>query len=102
MWRWQGIVGVILALGVTGTLIIFAVTGAVNHRVSPLNMQEASALTTVLGATIGALAVFLGGSRGNRPDPPRPPEPPRMLPMLAPPEPPEPPSEPGGDDHGLP
>ena len=70
MWRWQGVVAVILALGITGTLLTVTISGAINPaRMSPLTQEEASALTTVLGAVIGALAVFLGVRNGHRPDP---------------------------------
>lgn len=63
---WQGIAAILLAVGVTGTLLTFAITGAVNGRMSPLTIEESSALTTVLGAVVGALAVYLGGARhGN-------------------------------------
>lgn len=67
---WQGIAALILAVGVTGTLLIFAITGAVHNRMSPLTIEESSALTTVLGAVVGALAVYLGGSRNGHSHPP--------------------------------
>ena len=80
MWRWQGVAAVILALGITSVLILFGVSAGfyVKPGVAPrpLTAEEASSLTSVLGATVGALAVFLGVRNGNKPDPPAPPPPP--------------------------
>ncbi len=58
---WRGVVAVIIASGLALCFILLAL-GAVLHtsRVS-LTPEEAGAISTVLGATVGALATYLGG-----------------------------------------
>jgi uncharacterized membrane protein len=64
---WRGPVALVLALGVVAVLIIGAVAGALNHD-RYLTTEEISTISTVLGAAIGGVAVYLGG----RPPPPPP------------------------------
>lgn len=60
------LVAVILAFGAAATLIITAL-GAAWH-LGPLSESESSLLSTGLGATIGAIATYLGiGRRGDPP-----------------------------------
>jgi hypothetical protein len=66
MRRWNGrdIVAIILAIGVSGTIVLLIVVEFVPHH-GHVSDEEAAALSTALGAAIGALATYLGGSIGN-------------------------------------
>jgi hypothetical protein len=59
---WRAVVAVILALGVTLTVVLLAVE-ELQHpgHVSP---EEAELLALSIGVSVGAVAVYLGG-RGN-------------------------------------
>jgi uncharacterized membrane protein AbrB (regulator of aidB expression) len=59
----HSIVAVILAVGVSITVIILAVE-TVLHTGS-ISEQESALLSTVLGAAIGAVATYLGLSKAN-------------------------------------
>lgn len=63
-WSWAGIVAVILAVGVSVSLVLLAaqavVTGKIEEPVSTI-------LSSSLGAAIGAVGGYIGGvSRRNR------------------------------------
>jgi uncharacterized membrane protein len=60
-------VALVLALGVVGVLIAGAVGSILNHD-RTVTSDEIATIATVLGAAIGAVAVYLGG----RPPPPPP------------------------------
>lgn len=84
MRRARGITAVILATGVAAAVLITAL-GAALHT-GPVSQTESNLLSTVLGAAVGAVAVYLGGSEhrsssASSPavedlDPPAGPEPP--------------------------
>jgi membrane protein DedA with SNARE-associated domain len=59
-FEWRGFVAAILAFGLSTTVIILS-TGTIPH----INTDEGAVLSTVLGATVGALASYLGGKRYN-------------------------------------
>jgi membrane protein DedA with SNARE-associated domain len=57
--QFRGIAALMLAVGLSATVILLAVE-TILHT-GPISTQEASLLSTTLGAIIGALAVYLGG-----------------------------------------
>jgi uncharacterized membrane protein len=57
---WRGPVALVLALGVVGVLIAGAVGSILNHD-RTVTSDEIATIATVLGAAIGAVAVYLGG-----------------------------------------
>jgi uncharacterized membrane protein len=57
---WRGLVALVLALGVVGVLIAGAVGSILNHD-RTVTSDEIATIATVLGAAIGAVAVYLGG-----------------------------------------
>jgi hypothetical protein len=59
-YEWRGIVAIILAVGVVVAVINVSFAGS-EH----LNPEEATTLSTVLGALTGALATFIGVSHSN-------------------------------------
>lgn len=61
---WRGIAAALLALGVATVLIAATVSAALNPSriVAP---DEIATASTVLGAAVGAIAVYLGGGKGN-------------------------------------
>ena len=62
---YHAIVAVVLALGATATLILLAVMELTRDgHVTP---EEATLLSTVLGAVIGAVATYLGGRDSEHP-----------------------------------
>lgn len=66
-FSWSGLVAVVLALGVVAGIVILALS----EYFSPEHVtgEEATLLSTVLGAAIGAVAAYLGaGHRIGRPD----------------------------------
>ena len=65
--RLRDLAAIILALGVTATLIIIAV-GSVIHT-GPISTEESTLLSTALGAAVGAVATYLGLSRWSSGDP---------------------------------
>jgi hypothetical protein len=80
--RWSGLVAVVIAVGVAASVIIIAV--AIFEAPGHLNPDEATLLSTILGAAVGAIATYLGthGGRGDGP-PSRPEEPPHMYGIVA-------------------
>jgi hypothetical protein len=64
--RSRDVVAYVLAVGLVVALSVTAV-GAVLHR-GPISAEESALLSTSLGATVGALATYLGQQ------PPRPPK----------------------------
>jgi hypothetical protein len=65
---WRGLVALVLALGVLGVLLVGAIAAALNHD-RQLTSEDLATVSTVLGAAIGAVAVYLGGR--PRSEPPR-------------------------------
>jgi hypothetical protein len=62
-YEWRGIVSVILAVGVVISLVDVSLGN--EH----LNAEEATLLSTVLGALVGALATFIGvAGNGHKQD----------------------------------
>jgi uncharacterized membrane protein YccC len=70
---WQGLVAVIVALGVTAGIVLLSVNELTTQ--GHLNQEAATLLATVLGAAIGAVATFLG-MRDSEPKSPDQSEPP--------------------------
>lgn len=66
-------VAVLLALGVAASIILISV--AVLNTPGHVTEQEATLLSTVLGAAVGAIATYLGAHGGRENDPPEPPPP---------------------------
>jgi hypothetical protein len=70
---WRGVVAAVLAFGIVAVLILIVVTTALNPE-RTATADEISSAATVLGAAIGAIAVYLGGRNGTgKPGPPPPP-----------------------------
>ncbi|MGM9470245.1 hypothetical protein [Streptomyces murinus] len=63
---WPGVIAMILAIGVSvglcGALIIVSMSSR------PVSQQFAGVLSALAGATVGALATYLGGANGRPPD----------------------------------
>jgi len=59
-WNWHGIVAIILALGVSVTLVLEVVN--IILRNGHTTETEATLLATAFGAAIGAIATYLGGT----------------------------------------
>jgi hypothetical protein len=59
---WRGVAVLILATGLAATIVLLAVETILHS--GAISTQEASLLSTTLGATVGALAVYLGGHAG--------------------------------------
>jgi len=66
MRNWQGITAVILACGITSTVILLIVVEFVPHH-GHVSESEAAALSTALGAAIGAVATYLGTHHNEQP-----------------------------------
>lgn len=62
-WNWKGIVAVIFAVGISGSILVLAI-GELFHD-GHLTEPETATISTVLGVGIGALATYLGVSRGD-------------------------------------
>jgi membrane protein DedA with SNARE-associated domain len=62
-WDWSAIVAVILAVGVTGSLLLLSF-GELFHD-GHLTEAETTTVSTLLGAGIGAIATYLGGRNSN-------------------------------------
>ena len=60
----RGVAAVLLALGVVTVLIIGAINGGRNPNYV-LSDEALATVSTVLGAAIGAVAVYLGGGKGG-------------------------------------
>lgn len=69
-WDPHALVAVILAGGVTGVLVLLIVVEFFPHH-GHVSDAEAAALTTVLGAVVGALSTYLGMDYRDRHKPPR-------------------------------
>lgn len=70
---------VILAAGTALAVIVLAVGAAATA--GPISQEDAALLSTVLGASVGAVATYLGGRGANRgTDPPETPTPPPSTP----------------------
>ena len=86
-WDWRGTVAVILAAGIAVSVISLCLGAVLQDET--ISNQGAALIETVLGASVGAVATYLGGwaARGNpavpavpaakgEPPPPPPPPPP--------------------------
>jgi len=60
-WKGRDLVAVILAIGVTITLVLLIIVEFFPHH-GHVSDQEAGVLSVALGAAIGALATYLGGN----------------------------------------
>ena len=60
----RGLAAVLLVLGVVTVLIIGAINGGRNANYI-LSDEALATVSTVLGAAIGAVAVYLGGGKGG-------------------------------------
>jgi Na+/H+ antiporter NhaA len=58
---WAGLAAVVLAAGVSLTLVIAICENAFNGHA--LSVEEASIYAGVIGGIVGALATFIGGGR---------------------------------------
>ena len=78
MKSWPGLAAVILAAGVAICVIALALGTAT--QTGPISQEDATLLSTVLGAAVGAVATFLGSGRQTASEepakPPPAPEPP--------------------------
>lgn len=68
---WRGLAAIILAAGAAGAVLALAI-GSLVVRAVTLSPSEGELLGTVVGATVGAVATWLGGA-GRPRRPPRPP-----------------------------
>jgi hypothetical protein len=68
MNNWPGLVAVILAAGVAICVIALALGTATQS--GPISQEDATLLSTVLGAAVGATATFLGTNRTTAPTEP--------------------------------
>lgn len=61
---WRGIAAAVLAFGVAAVLLAATIFAGLNPAriVAP---DEIATASTVLGAAVGAIAVYLGGGKGN-------------------------------------
>ena len=62
---WRGIAALVLAFGVAASALALAVGDAAH--VGPTPPETATILSTVLGASVGALAGYLGARTNQRP-----------------------------------
>lgn len=74
MTEWRGPVAVILAVGVAGAIIILCLGAVLQDQT--ISTQGAAIIDTALGASVGAVAVYLGGRAraATKTPPPKPPE----------------------------
>jgi hypothetical protein len=60
---WRGLIALVLAAGLVAALIIAELLTARNPaRESGLTAEEATTASTIFGALVGAVAVYLGGT----------------------------------------
>jgi len=62
-WSWPGVVAVVLAIGVASTLVIAVIAAEITRH--GLTDTESNLIATLGGATIGALATYLGMRNGK-------------------------------------
>ena len=55
---WRGVAALLLALGVAGSALALAIGDAVHT--SPTPAEDATILSTILGASVGAIAGYIG------------------------------------------
>lgn len=69
MIDWRGAVAVILALGVVASVVILAVSELDHGSAGHITETEATLLSTILGAAVGALSAYMGAraSSSQRP-----------------------------------
>ena len=68
MLRDRAIAALVLAIGVAASVVILCIETVVHS--GPVSAEEATVLSTVLGATVGAVATYLGGAAVGRRHPP--------------------------------
>lgn len=69
---WRGPIALVLAVGVIAVLVVAEILAATNPaRTGGLTPEEASTASTVFGALVGAVAVYLGGREPPSPPPGR-------------------------------
>lgn len=68
------LVAVVLAVGISIWLVLIGIN--IIYQEYPISDQLSTLLSTALGATVGALAVYLGEGRGYGDEKPPPPPPP--------------------------
>ena len=66
----RGWVALLLAFGIAASAIIICIETILH--VGPATAEEATVLSTVLGASVGAVATYLGGHLPTPPEPPPP------------------------------
>jgi hypothetical protein len=64
-WDWRGTVAVILAAGIAVSVVSLCMGAVIQDET--ISNQGAALIETVLGASVGAVATYLGGwaARGN-------------------------------------
>jgi hypothetical protein len=65
-WPWQGVVAVILAITVGGSILALCLGAVLQDET--ISQQGADLISTTLGVAVGAVAVYLGGGRGTGTD----------------------------------
>ena len=63
--EWRGLVAIILAAGVAISVVALCMGAVLQDET--ISAQGAALIETVLGASVGAVATYLGGRGGNRP-----------------------------------
>lgn len=64
MLRDRAVAALILAVGVAASVVILCIETIIHS--GPVSAEEATVLSTVLGATVGAVATYLGGAAIDR------------------------------------
>ena len=65
----RDVIATVLAIGAAGAVIAVAIGAAVSGR--GVTAAEGALLGTIVGASVGAIATYLGGYRGPPPSPRR-------------------------------